>query len=264
MPIQSQHDLSQRLSSWCQRPLGRLLAVVEKNKLKQVLHDIRGAHILQLGMTNQSRWLKASPIRHRVVLSPQTKAVASISVVCGAPAELPFLNDSLDAVVLAHALEFAGDPQPVLQEVWRVLAGEGQVIILGFNPLSLWGLCHFFRSKDAGPPPWQGRSIGMQRLRHYLAQADFEITEQKTFYFRPPVSKKALGARLRFLEFLGAIFFPYLGGVYLFVAKKRVLSVTPIKPVWRVSRELVEKSIAEPTAHGLKLEGLKREGLKRE
>jgi hypothetical protein len=37
-------------------------------------------------------------------------------------------------------LEFHDDPHQILREVERVLIPEGEVIITGFNPLSLWGL----------------------------------------------------------------------------------------------------------------------------
>ncbi|WP_223717365.1 class I SAM-dependent methyltransferase, partial [Escherichia fergusonii] len=53
---------------------------------------------------------------------------------------LPFPANSLDLVVLPHALELASDPHETLREVERVLVPEGRVVILGFNPASLWGL----------------------------------------------------------------------------------------------------------------------------
>jgi SAM-dependent methyltransferase len=53
---------------------------------------------------------------------------------------LPFAAASLDLVVLPHVLEFASNPHQVLREVERVLVPEGQVVIAGFNPLSLFGL----------------------------------------------------------------------------------------------------------------------------
>ncbi len=41
--------------------------------------------------------------------------------------------------MLPHVLEFAAEPHRILREVERVLVPEGQVVIAGFNPLSLWG-----------------------------------------------------------------------------------------------------------------------------
>jgi SAM-dependent methyltransferase len=53
---------------------------------------------------------------------------------------LPFPNQSLDLVLLPHTLELARDPHDTLREVERVLVPEGRVVIVGFNPASLWGL----------------------------------------------------------------------------------------------------------------------------
>jgi SAM-dependent methyltransferase len=53
---------------------------------------------------------------------------------------LPFPNQSRPGGAAAHALELARDPHHTLREVERVLVPEGRVVILGFNPASLWGL----------------------------------------------------------------------------------------------------------------------------
>jgi len=53
---------------------------------------------------------------------------------------LPFAAASIDLVLLPHVLEFASNPHQVLREVERVLVPEGQVVIAGFNPISLFGL----------------------------------------------------------------------------------------------------------------------------
>jgi len=39
---------------------------------------------------------------------------------------------------MPHTLEFTNDPHQVLREVDRVLIPEGHVVILAFNPWSLW------------------------------------------------------------------------------------------------------------------------------
>ncbi len=64
---------------------------------------------------------------------------------------LPIANGAVDAVLLPHTLEFETDPYAVVREADRVLTGEGQLIVLGFRPFSLWG----FRSRAIarGYPP---------------------------------------------------------------------------------------------------------------
>jgi hypothetical protein len=85
-------------------------------------------------------------------------------------------------VVLPHALELARDPHQTLREVERVLVPEGRVVIVGFNPASLWGLRQRAGRVRAG---WAGRNqplylpragefIGYWRLRDWLRLLGFE------------------------------------------------------------------------------------------
>ena len=76
---------------------------------------------------------------------------------------LPFPDHSLDLVVLPHALELSRDPHLTLREVERVLVPEGRVMILGFNPASLWGLRQRFGRAR--------RAVGLARQRQALPAA---------------------------------------------------------------------------------------------
>ena len=78
------------------------------------------------------------PHRWRAVDSLASSPTA-VSLGCDFDA-LPFDSQSLDLVVLPHALELARDPHLTLREVERVLMPEGRVVIIGFNPASLWGM----------------------------------------------------------------------------------------------------------------------------
>src|SRR4029450_12400239 len=64
---------------------------------------------------------------------------AAVALPCDFDA-LPFEANRLRLVVLPHALELARDPHLALREVDRVLRPEGRVVIVGFNPGSLWGV----------------------------------------------------------------------------------------------------------------------------
>jgi SAM-dependent methyltransferase len=155
----------------------------------------------------------------------------------GVPEHLPVFSDSIDSLILYHALEFSSDPHQVLREAERVLVPEGHIVILGFNPQSLWGLTKIlkFRSKDA---PWCGRFLSTLRLKDWLALKGFEVTTIRHCFYRPPVQRAGLLARLAKLERWGNKWWSFLGGVYIIVARKKVSTVTPIKPRWRPRRSI--------------------------
>ena len=97
---------------------------------------------------------------------------------------LPFANQSLDLIVLPHTLEMTRDPHQALREVERVLMPEGRVVIVGFNPTSLWGLRqrlgHVRRGLGLGRGkplflPSEGEFIGYWRLRDWLRLLSFEV-----------------------------------------------------------------------------------------
>ena len=155
-------------------------------------------------------------------------------------------SESVDVVVLPHLLEFEPDPHQVLRETERILIGEGHLVILGFNPWSLWGL---WRTVLAwrGEPPWCGRFFGIARIKDWLALLGFDIIKARRFYFRPPLPSEGVMSKLELLERIGRTCWPYLGGAYIVVAKKRVATVTPVKTSWRAHRQIISSGIAEPS-----------------
>jgi ubiquinone/menaquinone biosynthesis C-methylase UbiE len=94
----------------------------------------------------------------------------------------PWPAESLDLVVLPHTLELARDPHDTLREVERVLVPEGRVVIVGFNPASLWGLRqsagHLRQRLGLGGRlylPSDGEFIGYPRVRDWLRLLGFEV-----------------------------------------------------------------------------------------
>ena len=77
--------------------------------------------------------------RHGARQPGESHAPAGRSAVWCDLLDLPFEAQSVDLIVMPHTLEFTSDPHRLLREAERVLMPEGQLIILGFNSLSLWG-----------------------------------------------------------------------------------------------------------------------------
>ena len=142
--------------------------------------------------------------------------------------ELPFAAESLDLVVLPHLLECSSEPHQILREAERVLRPEGELIVTGFNPISLWGVRKLFGG--AGVAPWNAEFVSVLRMKDWLEILNFEILGGHFGCYRPPFEAEKWLARLQFLEAIGERWWPVAGAVYLMQAKKRVAGMRIITP----------------------------------
>lgn len=241
------------LRSWYQGPLGQWLLEFERAQFEDVLSELFGYFLVQVGAVMEDYLLGASRIRYHVVLDEQwppsrpDSETARIHGMYGNADLLPLQNDSVDVVVLPHTLEFEPSPHQVLREVERVLVSEGHVVILGFNPWSAWGVRRLAGKWRRQPPPWCGSFRGAMRIRDWLALLGFDVEMTRYGFFRPPIGHPGVMNRLEWLERLGSRWWPYLGGAYIIVARKRVVALTPIRPRWRPRRRLIQPEFPKPT-----------------
>lgn len=199
----------QAFEAWLDTPPGRYLLHWEQSQLDAAVADRFGFHALQLGLPVIDG-LRANRMPQRWV--------AGRDLLCHFDA-LPFPSDSLDLVVLPHALEMAPDPHQLLREVDRVLRPEGRLIIVGLNPTSLWGI-----RQRLGQPylPRAGEFLGYWRLRDWLRLLSYEIEVGRFGLYRPPLRSEVWLERWRWTERIGARWWPVLGAAYYLQAVKRV------------------------------------------
>ncbi len=154
-----------------------------------------GYHALQLGAAEVDG-LRANRMPHRW-LALDDPARASKATLLTDFAALPFAANSLDLVVMPHALELSPDPHATLREVERVLVPEGRVVICGLNPASLWGMrqrrAHIYRRLGIGDLylPEGGEFIGYWRMRDWLRLLSFEVESGRFGVYRPAVRSEA-------------------------------------------------------------------------
>jgi SAM-dependent methyltransferase len=238
-----------KLEAWFDTDLGRALLAAVLQRLGTLLPTLFGYHVVQLGLFRDRPLMLASRISHQIVANIDTKQVATgeHALLC-APDALPIAADSVDVLLLPFVLEFEASPHEVLREVDRVLIAEGHVVIVGFNPVSCWGLWRILLSwRDV--MPWNGRFLRFGRLKDWLTLLGFEVTHVSRVFYRPPVRSPRLLRNLGFLEVLGRKLYPILGGSYVIVARKRLQRVIPIRTQWSVRRQLIATSLVKPTAY---------------
>lgn len=214
------------LSAWLETPLGQYLLQWERAGLERKVADIFGYNAVQIGLPSVDL-LAANRMPFRFVCAPCGPAA-----VLAQDFELPFASASIDLVVLPHVLEFSAHPHRVLREVERVLVPEGSVVLSGFNPISLWGLRRLV-TRGAGEIPWQGQYRSSMRIKDWLKLLGFEVLDVESGCHAPALASARWIERLRWMDRIGARWWPVLGAAYLVHGVKRVQGMRLITPQWR-------------------------------
>lgn len=246
----------QTLQDWYETPLGRLLGEAERLALDRHLDRWSGTSLLQIGGFGPGRRvLRANTSRQWLV-----GEAGADQVDCLLRAEqLPFQSGCIDIVILVHSLEFSENPHGVLREAARVLAPEGHLLVLGFNPMSWWGLAHILPAFRRRGAPWDARYYSSRRLRDWLLLLDLETAGTEHCFYRPPLRRGRLQERLQSLEKWIPQLAAWSGAVHLTVARKHVAGMTLLPPVRLSRRKLVAGGIAQPSSRKLPDAALRRD-----
>jgi SAM-dependent methyltransferase len=235
------------LAAWQAGALGRALIAAEAEVLGDALSDVFGHELLQVGCWGHGRELLGRcRTRRQTVLAACPEARTGETDLVASLARLPIASGSMDGVVLPHSLEFEIDPYAVIREADRVLAGEGQLLVLGFRPWSAWGLRAV--AAPEGFPPGLRRLLPEWRLRDWFVLLGFEIVGTRRYLYRLPIeAEDAAETPVRGLLRRGLLH-PLPASAYLLKARKRIYTATPIRPRMQRERLRVIGGLAEPTA----------------
>ena len=241
-----QVDRSQLTQDWLQTPLGAALLQREVRVIEEVLDGVFGEHCLQLGLWGDNRtFMRFTRTQRCSVIADTRLSVAGAGKPCavGDMHRLPLESDSVDAILLPHTLDYNDRPHAVLREVDRVLRRDGRLIVLGFKPVGLWGLRRLI--PGAGIPPGADHLISERRLKDWLQLLDMRIQGTSRYFFRWPLpGNKARGSNK--WERRGQAWWPELAACYMLSAQKRVSTLTPVKPLWRLKPKVVA-GLVEPS-----------------
>lgn len=219
-----------------QHYLGNYLLSTESRLLSQTLTRHLGKHALLLGVPHQYDLLKSTVIPCHSLLTPLAHLRAKDHIVESDFHELPIMTGGIDLVMLPHTLEFVDNPRQLLAEACRVVKPEGLLVICGFNPYSCWGLKKYLSKKRH--QVWAGNFLPAHQIKNWLGLADFQMENQLSGLFRPPLDSPAFFESLRYLEQVGHLCFPIFGGIYVLVARASVIALTPVRLKWKWKQSL--------------------------
>jgi len=240
-----QKQPQKRLAEWFQSVAGKHLLEQENTLLINGLDSLFGYHLVMLGLLDYERGLASSPISHKVVMNDEDQSDSVLNLL-GSQYHLPLRTDSVDVVVLPHLLEYCEQPHQVLREVERITMPDGYIVIIGFNPVSCYGICRAllgFRHKM----PWEGHYYHPVRLRDWMRLLGFEIVKIRYGGFAPPIPHELTQQRLAFMNKATDSFFAPLGSVYMIVARNQTVTPNVVRAPWKGKRVKLDNGVAEPT-----------------
>ena len=132
----------------------------------------------------------------------------------------PFKTEQFDRILITHGLELTQDPLEMMQEVWRVTAPEGRILLFIANRSGLW-------ARNDNNLLGVGRPYSLNQACGLLKNCQFSIVRTRSILLTPPgLSDKVFEAASKVLEPL-APFCSILAGMHVIEAEKKVMGLPP-------------------------------------
>jgi len=219
-------DSQESLSAWFNSTLGQQVLASEKEALDALVPEIYGYHLMVLSVINNTQLCDQCPVSHHFSLSPCPSNAAQARA---AFEKLPVQEESVDAAILHHAIEYSTKPHQLLAETARTIIPNGYIVLVGFNP---WGMLQLRK--------WVGRyclrndhsryhRLNRNRIIDWLRLLDFDVVYKKNAGFDVPVNYNTP----QWIRKLLSITTPFSGSFYIVVARKTKVPVTMIKTPWK-------------------------------
>jgi SAM-dependent methyltransferase len=151
--------------------------------------------------------------------------------------ELPLQDVSVDRVLLIHGLECSEQLRPMLHEIWRVLTGNGRLLVVVPNRSGLW-------ARLERTPFGHGHPYSSSQLSRLLRANMFTPTLTTRALYVPPYPWRAVQRSAYGLEDIGARWFKQLGGVVIIEASKQIYATTKPRPLRARARALLPAPVA--------------------
>jgi SAM-dependent methyltransferase len=215
---QSACSSAEALTLWFQRETGRSLLKLEKRLLAETVNRLPWQQLVQLGDLDGEPLQFEGDNRFISRLDPHPELSEA----------LPHPSETADLVLLLHALECSKQPHQLLRETERILRSGGYLLILSFNPFSLFGMVRsagWFRTSELSHHLFFSR----KRLKDWCAMINLEVIEEQSAGYYLPYHTWLNWVPKRQGALLERLFDPWAGAFYLLLVRKRLFPITPLR-----------------------------------
>ena len=207
-------------------PLGQVARRMIRRQVRGAWSNVGGMNILGIGYAppflsalrgEAERTIAAMPARQGVMHWPED---ASGLTLLADEADLPFPDLFFDRVIMVHALECSDQVTPMMREIWRVMSGNGRLLVVAPNRTGLWA--RFERT-----PFGRGRPYSAAQLSRLLRESMFTPLRGLPALFVPPSRSRMLLSSAPAWENIGARWFPAMSGIVMMEATKQIYAAPP-------------------------------------
>lgn len=211
-------------------PAGAEVVARERERLGEAVRRLHGDVVLWVGQQTLSTTPLQRCMTRTCMVGLQTLPdgeAAHEGLCCVDLCALPFKSNSMDGVVLHHALNYADDPRIALREAARVLSPGGRLIICDVNPVSLLGL-HQLPKRLLGlvnrRATARKRFVNPLRLFDWLTVLGFDLVDPPEYFgYQLPFQRRLQQPKL---EAFANRHLPF-GGLLLLQAVKQASAKSP-------------------------------------
>lgn len=218
------------LFAWYQTPRGKLLKELETTYLQRSITVSCQQTVLQIGGLGwENEFVDCTLYKHYMVLDAKCLGSAEAKKIQAKAYALPLKSDSVDMIIVPHLLEFDAYRFQTMREIERVLKPEGIVLIVNFNPWSVWVRYQFLWEIKMADSI-RGHFIGYTRVLDWLKLLNFEVTGSSEFFLDSVKTKRG--------KFVASSC-SFTATAYAIKAIKRRYNLIPLTPVKNESPRMV-------------------------
>ncbi len=218
--------------------LGHVAQRMIRRRIRSLWPDLTGRAVLGLGFATPyltpfreeaERVFAIMPARQGVTRWPVGGAGL---VALSEEADLPLPDMSVDRILLVHGLEATEHLSELMREAWRVLAGDGRLLVVAPNRRGIW-------ARIDRTPFGHGRPFSQPQLSRLLRDNAFVPEQTARALFIPPIRSRFMLKSSPAWENVGARLFERFSGVVMIEASKQIYQMSASRRVVRRGRPVL-------------------------